>query len=250
VKRPRPTLELVGDWTSPRLLIRLMAAIDSPWDLTERGLRSRQTGEVIRLEMRGPDLRLPPRFRTGDSPIAPSLTEELLDGVDGHRSVLRIQSASALEPDKELLAVARCGAALANAGAIALWCPQSGVAHAADRWLELVKALESGEDEDREAQYSAWVRCLVRTRQRWATAGMGLLGLPEVAVPPELPDATALETLRRTSLALRRGQPPVEGDSVRPSVRFGPARWAHQPDATAATEPSHNPYGVWWLAFT
>jgi hypothetical protein len=249
VKRPRPTLELVGDWTSPRLLIRLMAAIDSPWDLTERGLRSRETGEVVRLEMRGPDPRLPPRFRTGDSPIAPSLTDEILEGVSGHRSVLRIQSASALEPDKELLAVARCGAGLVNAGAIALWCPQSGAAHAADRWLELAKVLEDP-DPEREAQYTAWVRCLMRTRQRWSTAGMGLLGLPEVSVPPELPDATALEVLRRTSLALRIGQPPVEGESVRPSVRFGPACWTHKPDPTASTEPSHNPFGVWQLAFT
>jgi hypothetical protein len=249
VKRPRPTLELVGDWTSPRLLIRLMTVIDSPWDLTERGLRSRETGELVRLEMSGPNPRLSPRFRTGDSPIAPSLTAEILEGVDAHRSVLRIQTVSELEPDKELLAVARCGAGLVNAGAIAVWCPQSGVAHAADRWIELAKALEE-DDPDREAQYTAWVRCLVRTRQRWSTAGMGLLGLPDVSVPPELPDATALEMLRRTSLALRRGKAPVEGESMRPSVRFGEARWTHQPDATPKSEAAHNPFGIWQLLFT
>lgn len=280
--RPRPSLELVGDWTGPRLLVRLMLAIRSPWEPTERGLRFQKSGEICKIWMGGPDARLLERFREGDNPIAPSLTPEILQAIEGHRSVLRISADPSLTDDAALAAVARCGGALVNAGALAVWCPQSGAAHSADRWLEIAQLLEDEdeteedldddlEDEDfadfgedledfdeddlsedehpllglEDPLYTLYVRGLVQRPDRWTTAGMGLLGLPDVAVPPELPDAAALSTLSRISESLRRGQPPTEGETLRASVRLPPGRWTHQVDASSG--PMFNPFGVWRL---
>lgn len=249
----KPSLELVGDWTSPRLLIRLMIATDSPWQLTDRGLQSRETGDLCRLEMRGPDLKLAAKIREGDSPTAPSITEEIALAVETHKSVLRVVPLDS-SGDDALVALARCGAGLANAGAIALLCPQSGASCGADRWIALVEEIEAEIDtpSKRERLASAFVRPLVRAGDRWRSLGMGLLGCPDVAVPGSLPDAVALDLLSKTCARLTRGDLPSESEPVWTSAKHragegaSPGRFVREDDPPG-TE-TFNPSGLFALS--
>lgn len=245
----RAAVEVVGDWTSARLLIRLMQAIDSPWELTEAGLVHEDTGEVCLLEMRRADPALPAAFRAGESPVFPSLTDEVLAGIDGHRSVLRVVAAEPLVGEDASAAVVRCGSGLIDAGGIALRCVQSGVAHSAAHWQLLASQLDLAADaaDRRSALYQALVRPLVRTASGWETVGMGLLDLPDVCAPPDLSETAALDAMEAVVARMLAGGQPVEGGTVRPSPTAPRLRVARAPDPRPASDPRHNPVGRWAL---
>jgi hypothetical protein len=242
---PRPVLEIVGDWTSPRLLVRLMVATDSPWELTEQGLRSSETGDLCTVTMRGPDPKLPAAFRKGDHPAHPSILDELVPAIEGHHSVLRITPDPALQGDAAALAAVRCADGLVNVGGLAVWCPHSGAAHSGDRFQERMRELDALQDEvlQREVLGRLLVRPLVDHPQRWHTQGMDLLGGPDAACPRDLSDVVALELLGQAVASVLVGRPPAEGREVRIAGRAEVYR------ATLdRSTPPKNPFGTVWLA--
>lgn len=237
-------LELVGDWTSARLLVRLLYAIESPWEPGERGLVCVDTGETCQVTMRGPDPKLSAAFRAGDDPVQPSLTDRVLEAIDGHHSVLRVTPDEQHRGEDALRAVARCAAGLVNAGGIGVWCPSSGAAHDADRFQAQVAELDAAEDPAivRDVLCRLFVRRLVPDVSSWRTVGMGLLDAPEVACPRDLPDALALEAIDQVVQAILLGRPPPAGREVRLSGRAAPLVVS-----VREAEPGR-PHGTVWLS--
>lgn len=245
-----PALELVGDWTSARLLIRLLQAIESPWRLGERGLTHEETGETCAVTMRQADPRLAGLFRAGDDPVHPSLTDAVVQAIDGHKAVVKVTPDPAHDGEAATLAVVRCADGLVNAGAIALWCPISGAAHDADRFQERVRELDAVDDPalKREALFHLLVRPLVAGETSWHTSGMGLLGGPDVHCPRDLPDVIALDLLGQVVQGILVGRTPPDGREFRVAGRAEPFVTAHRPDPRRKRDPAHNPFGTVWLS--
>ncbi len=185
------TLEIVGGWTRPQLLMRLLAVIDAPWQPGAVGLHERGTGAVCKVQMRGADPELAHRIRAGEDPRAPSILEEDWPDIDVHHAVLRVRS-TARDPQRAAAEVLRCGAALVNAGGVAVYCAASGVAHAGTHWLTLATALTNADPLPVLVQ--AWARYPTRAADGYQTRGLGALGLREVAAPG-LDDETVAHAL-------------------------------------------------------
>ena len=243
-----PTLELVGDWTSARLLVRLLQVIGSPWQLSAAGLTHAETGETCELEMRGPDPRLIEAFAAGDCPVRPSLLPETLEGVATHRAVVTVRPAQELKGWDAARAVLRCGAGLIDGGALAVRCVHSGLAHAGERWQTLDRMATAAEREgDRrllaEALYLALVMPMVREGDLLRTRGMALLEAPDVVVPATVPEANALDALEMVCLRSLSGQAPGPGDTIRASPTSPPFSVERVPDLDGG-----NPFGLYRLA--
>ena len=246
--RAEHAIELAGDWTSARMLLRLMSALEIPWVATERGLVNQKTGEVCVLEMRRRDTRLAARFRSGECPVRPSLDAEALTGVDEHSSIVIVRADSAAEPLAGGLAVLRAGSALVDLGAWAVRVLGTGITHGAKRWQELAEEANS-EDEAvlRRTLYLAFVHPIVQEGPRWRTRGMGLLEQPDVSVPTEVPEAVAFDVMEALNVSVLAGEQPPAGASVRASRRGRAFRIASGPDPRPTGDPCHNPRGTWIL---
>lgn len=241
-----PALELVGDWTSARLLVRLMYAIDSPWELGDKGFVHSETGEICAVTMRQADPKVAAAIHAGEHPVHPSFTDDVLGAVDAHHAVLRVTPDPSLKGDAALAAAVRCADGLVNAGAIAVWCPASGAAHAADRWQVLAAELDAATDDAlrREVLYRMVVRPLVAAPERWHTDGMGLIGGPDVACSRDIPDAIALELLASVVQSVVLGRPPADGRELRAPGRSDVFVVAREPDGRRKKDPAHNPFGT------
>jgi hypothetical protein len=245
---PTPTLELVGDWTSARLLIRLLQAIDSPWQLSAAGLTHVDTGETCTVSMRAHDPRLTDTFARGECPVRPSLNAEALAGIESHRAVVTVRAIDELTGWDAARAVVRCANGLIDGGAIALRCVESGLAHSGDHWQTLERMAEAAEHEGNrvllgETLYMALVMPMAPYGDRLRTRGMALLEAPDAMIPATVPEANALDALEATCLRVLAGQAPATGDPIRASPS-SPAFTAEQgPDPSGA-----NPFGIWALS--
>ncbi len=174
------TLHIVGGWTRPQLLIRLLQVIDAPWQPGPKGLHERGSTAVCVARMGGADPGMVARIRAGEDPRAPSILESDWPEIDGHHAVLQVQS-TAGDPRKAAAEVLRCGASLVNAGGVAVVCAPSGVAHAGTRWLELATALDPADPLP--ALVQAWARWPVRDGDGFRTLGLAALGLRDLSAP-------------------------------------------------------------------
>lgn len=187
---PRLTFDLPGDWTSARLLLRLLAAIDSPWDARMSGFTHRDTGECADLSMSPPRPELADLFAAGVDPIDPTIDDALLEAIHHHRSVVTVTAQDA-PPDAradaiaDALAVVRATAAIVTGGALAARCRSSGVAHGADAFHALVQVIDAV-DADGGDVLPHLVRLVVRfdlLAEPPRTVGMGAFGVDEVTLP-------------------------------------------------------------------
>jgi len=222
-----PALHLPGDWSSPRLLIRILYTIGSGWELGEAGLVERSTGRVATVSMGPPDDGLPDRMRAGDDPVYPSLTDERLAAVAAHKAVVEVRCADELEPRAACRLLLSCGAALIDAGAHAVWVASGGLAHGPERWQELARAVAGdeavapGSEAEDLALYRAFVRPIVRKGPTWRTAGLAQLGESEVVVDGEVAEPYAYDVLDALGQRLVAG-PGLQGGEILQPGRTGP----------------------------
>lgn len=198
-------LLVVGGWTRPQLLGRLLQVIDAPWQLGPQGLHERGTSAVVAARMGRGDPAVAARIRDGQDPRAPSIPDADWPEIDGHHAVIELRG-TVPDPRTAAADVLRCGASLVNAGGVAVLCLPAGLAHAGTRWIELAAALQP--DDPLPALLGAWARWPVRDGDGYATRGLAALGLRDVAV------ATADETLadaviERLVTRTLAGGPPV-----------------------------------------
>lgn len=247
---PTPTLELVGDWTSARLLVRLLMVIDSPWELSAEGLTHRDTGETCALAMRPREEGLAEAFRAGECPVRPSLSDEVLEGIEGHRSVLTLSAAPELRGWDAAHTVLRCGSALVDSGALAIRCLQSGLAHAGDRLGAIARMADDARDDRAmlgESLYLAYVMPFVRDEGPPRTRGMALLEAPDAVVVGSVAEPNALDAMESLCLSTLAGRAPGSGEVVRASPHSPAFRIERTPDRSDPGAADHNPFGLWRL---
>lgn len=206
---PIPSIELVGDWTHPRLLLRLLMVIDSPWELDGSHFIHRDTGEACVLEMRGHDPELAELFLLGECPVRPSLDPERIEAIGEHRAVLTVRPSNGLRGREAARALLRCGAGLVDVGALGVRCVQSGLAHSGERWQALDRMADGAalEDDDAllaEALYLAMVMPLCRASDVLRTRGMALLGAPDAEMREVVAEARALDAMESVCLSTLR----------------------------------------------
>lgn len=235
-------LELPGDWTSARLLVRILYTIGSDWELTEVGLVHQERGEACQIRMRGPDGDLVRRYRSWEDPAYPSFMDEDFDGLGDHKAVLELTPGEGLVERAAARALLRCGAALVDAGARAVALPASGLAHSADRWQQLSRLADSdpGGPAEATALLRAFVRPAVRDGGDWCTVGLADLGQREVVVEGGIDETYAFEMQQALAHRLLMG-PALSGDEVLQAGPQGP-RVRVLPTSEAA-----DGLGVWRL---
>jgi hypothetical protein len=241
-------VEIVGDWTSASLLTRLMMAIDSPWTVDKKGFVHSETGERCTAQMRGHDKALHGSLRAGDDPERPTLTDEIVDAIAAHKSVVRVRAGKDLTGIDALRALVSFGDGLVDAGATALWCPETGASRSAQAWKELAESIEVGSKKERmRGLFSAFVRPLVRTDATWRTRGMAYLGLPDVVVPASVPEPVALDAIRLVCERLLESAAPAR---IKSKLGTRTVEGKHGDDPSSPSDPTHNPHGVWSLTLT
>jgi hypothetical protein len=238
-------VEIVGDWTSATLLTRLMLAIDSPWTVDKKGFVHSETGERCTAQMRGHDALLPQAFRDGDDPERPTLTDDTVDAIAGHKSVVRVRAGKDLTGLDALRALVSFGDGLVDAGATALWCPETGASRSAQAWKDIAETVEVGSKKERmRGLFTAFVRPLLRTDLAWRTRGMAFLGLPDVAVPASVAEPVALDAIRLVCDRLLESAAPAR---IKSKLGTRTVEGARGDDASSPTDVAHNPHGVWTL---
>ncbi len=226
------TLALPGDWSSARLLVRILATIDADWSLDESGLVDRETDDRCTLQMGPADAALPARCVAEEDPVYPSFTDEDVAALGEHRAVLRLRADPSLPPQRAALALLRCGGALIDAGAKAVVVAPSGLAHSAERWQQLAALVD---ETPGLALGRAFVRLLVRDGERWSTRGLVTLGHREVVVDGDVAEAYAFEVTQALTMRLLDGPGLVGGERLQ-AGRAGPKlRVDPKPDAYVVT---------------
>lgn len=231
-----PWLELPGDWTSPRLLVRILYTIGSDWELTERGLEDPSTGAVCQVAMGPPDADLIARIAAHDDLVFPSLTPDRLESAAGHKAVLTVTPGEGLEGAAACRALLACGAALIDAGAQAVWVG-TGVSHGPERWQEMAAA----DGSDSIACYRAFVRPLRRTDDGWRSTGLAWFGHLEIVVDGDVAEPYAYDIIDALGQRLVAG-PGLEGGEVLQPGRAGPRLQVRR-----RADPADASREVWWV---
>lgn len=196
-----PGFDLVGLWNHPRLLLRLLAVIDSPWEALETGFTHRETGEVVSLTMSPPNLSLIEAMLATTDPVLPTIDEAIGAEMLDHRSVVGVSIRPGADPLATALTLLRGTDAIVNGGALAARCRTSGLSHGADGFQLLVA--EAQRAADRRELARALIRAtvlLVPTGDRPFTLGLHLLGAPDVVL--EGPTAVDRAVARLEAAAL------------------------------------------------
>ena len=216
-------LELPGDWTSARLLVRILYTIGSEWELTEVGLVHRDRGDACQIRMRGPDPSLQARYRRWEDPAYPSFMEEDYEGLDDHKTVVELTPGEGLVQREAAMALLRCGTALVDGGARAVGVPGSQLAHAADRWQQLARLADTdpGGPGEATAVLRAFVRLAVREGSSWRTRGLAELGFRDIVVEGGIDETYAFEMQQALAHRLLTG-PGLTGDEVLQAGQQGP----------------------------
>ena len=195
--------DLVGDWPSPWILVRLLQVVNSPWEPRDDGFVHRGTGEACKLGFAArPNPSLVTAIRDGACPVTSTVDEDLIEQAQDHKAVTVVWVEG--EPSVALgRTLVRAVAGIIDAGAVAVRCRRSGLTHSADAFQAIAARLESPDTAD-EALVDALVyRQLSGDAQ---TSGMDLLGLPDVALKRDVGPDRAADVLTRAAIALIRGE--------------------------------------------
>lgn len=175
--------DLPGGWTSPNLLLRFLALGNNPWQPLRAGFTHRVTGERVKLAWSPVSNPLIAAFSADfDRRIDAALLDEIL----AHRAVVTVSiDAGDGDPIARAVTLARAADAVVNAGALAVRCRCSGLAHGADAFQARVAAVEATAGVPsalHEALLEVYVDIPLRPG-RPSTVGMQALGLPDVELP-------------------------------------------------------------------
>lgn len=135
-------------------------------------------------------------FEKADLGRCPSLTKLELGSIAEHSSIVYILSDNfpARFAVNRAYHFLRVGSRLLEAGAIAMKCESSGIAHSRQRWLELAGQAERGADGEWilfwSALFDAFVQFPIVLEDDFYSCGMHLLGKPDVIVSRELMQQT------------------------------------------------------------
>jgi hypothetical protein len=178
-----------------------------------------------------------------DDPVYPSLTEERLKAAAAHQAVVHVEVVDEEGADAcEVLL--RCGAALIDAGAHAVWV-SSGLAHGPERWQSLAEELV---DDPGVALFRAFVHPLVRVEGadgHWRTRGLVALGQREVVVDGGVPEPYAYDVLEALGQRLASG-PGLQGGEMLQPGRTGPRLLVtRSDDPIGPDDEGYSAAGVW-----
>lgn len=228
---PELVFELAGNWTSGRILVRLLMVVECPWQPLRAGFIHKDTGERAQLAMAPPQPALTEALAAGVDPVLPSIDDELLGRIAHHKSVVLVTAPGGPDPLKAALTAARAANAIVDGGALALRCRTGGLAHGADPFQWLVAQAEQAAEGTGELDLAAALFPIYIRRDLGGpqpqTLGMAALGAPDVVLPHPEPPARAAARLEHHALALLRG-----------------AEIAAEPDERGLPEGLHNPLGV------
>ena len=194
--------ELTGTGYLPKIVLCLVGPRDFPQlaapILAETGLEH---------EFAPRDERMAEAFAASAFRVHPTLDAADFERIAAHESVLYVLSknVTSREAPDAGRALLRAGARLLHAGAIALKCDSSGIAHAAARWRAL--AMQANDPADPVARwaglFAAFVQYPIRSGGDLYTCGMHLLGAPDlIAAHNLLPVAGAVELFAAFALYL------------------------------------------------
>jgi len=244
--RPRIVLCALGPFPDWRAVDEVIARVAGPGTARD--------AEYSQLE---PDPRMRAAFEASADRVTPSFSDEDDAAIDAHRAVAYVLSPPIDGGTEVAATMLRLGAALLDeAGAVALKCESSGIAHGAARWRHLA-AEAAGDDPDAAgvALYHAWVRRpLGAADGTLYSCGMHLLGARDAELAPDAAsdelDAVAwLDALNLYALL----EPPARGISDGEGFRReagGERRVIRLVECTryATDDFFYNPYGLLRLA--
>jgi hypothetical protein len=184
----RLRVELTGDGFLPKLVVCVLGDADLP----------KTCGPIlegVEHEWQGPDPWMKAAFNACQQRVERSLAESDWQAIAEHQQVLYIlsgnySSGQAPKTCQKFLDLAR---RLLEAGATAVKCESSGVAHGKSRWIELAQEVQQGNPLT--SLFRAFVQYPIRSDEGdLFTCGMHLLGYPDLIFAESLSRQTAPET--------------------------------------------------------
>lgn len=170
----RLRVQLTGNGYLPKLVLCVLGGAD---------LDSRcgpiLDAEGLEHEWQGRDDQMIPAFQASACRCDPSFTADDLASVAGHSRVLYLLSPNLTAQDapRESLRFLHLANRLFEAGATAIKCESSGIAHGRDRWIELARDAEA---EPWAALLRGYVQLPILNGDDFYTCGLHLLGQPDL----------------------------------------------------------------------
>lgn len=251
---PKLVLCFLGDLESKPLFEQILAEGDTAFEFSER------------------DPNMEEAFVASQPGKGSTLSKEDSDAITDHSLVLHILSdefpeSYALETSRWYLRLAR---RLLEAGAVAMKCESSDIAHGKNHWIELANACEvpeGGWSNDLLRRFwmslfSAYVQFPIQSGGDFYTCGMHLLGKPDVIIKQSLlqealadkasvvPEAIyLLETFCIYLLSESPEGDFAPGNTFQPDLEYASFRLDWEPcHGYAEDDLSFNPYGRWRFA--
>lgn len=171
----RLRVQLTGRGHLPKIVLCVLGDADF-----ESRCRRLLEADEIEHEWHQHDGRMMAAFQASVRRCDPSLTEKDIASIANHSRVLYVLSDNFTARDgpttsQRFLALGRN---LIDAGAFAMKCDSSGVAHGRDRWVELASAAEGADPWS--ALFRAYVQLPVCNGEDYYTCGLHLLGQPDL----------------------------------------------------------------------
>jgi len=184
--------QMTGNGYLPKIVLCLPGGKDFRRDC-EAILRE----ESVEHEWRKTEKRMTDAFEASEFRVRPTLTDEDLDRIGKHKSVLYLLSPNFTAGDAPVVSLAflRLGRRLLEAGGLAMKCESAGIAHGRARWITLTRQAGSKDADKRwSALFEAFVQFPIQSEADFYTCGMHLLGKPDLIVATDLtPAAGAAE---------------------------------------------------------
>jgi hypothetical protein len=176
----RLRVQLTGHGCLPKIVLCVLGngELREQW---EPVLQSRR----IEHEWADADRRMPRAFQASASGHNRSLGQDDLAAVAGHSEVLYLLSPNFTAQDAAEVSTSflRLGARLLEAGAVAMKCESSGIAHSRTRWQELASASSPA---PWPALLRAYVQMPILGDDDYTSCGLHLLGQPDLIVSRSL----------------------------------------------------------------
>lgn len=183
----RLRVEFTGNGFLPKIVLCLTAKSESMQDLQKI-----VEEEGVDFEVKEYDAKMVVAFEKASLGRSPSLTKQDLESIADHTSILFLLSDNFHERDATQFSYhyLRAGGRLLEAGASAMKCESSGIAHSRERWMELAKEAERGAAGEWglfwSALFDAYVQFPIVSDDDFYSCGMHLLGKPDVIVSGEV----------------------------------------------------------------
>jgi len=177
----RLRVELTGQGGLPKIVLCLPGDSNfeaRAWPLLE--------AKGIEHEWSDGDARMPAAFQASACRWDPSLTDRDVADIACHQRVLYLLSPNFPADDGPAFSrdFLKLSCQLLEAGALAMKCESSGIAHGRDRWIELARGADGPDPWS--ALLRAYVQFPIHSAGDFYTCGMHLLGQPDLIVSGSL----------------------------------------------------------------